>query len=267
MKLFIKNAILAAGLAAAMTSCNKDLKDDVTTTNDKLDAIQSSLDANENAYDFADGNALTLTASGYNKSNNEKFEKSFALDVARKSQNTMSVDHEVYENVYINSSTDNADFSFDTEEFQVYLYANKGDDNEQSAVNSYFTITISRVVNLEGISESDFKEWKENTTGVELSVGEAMVVDAELNLYELNEDGVNIWNSGYKSFDQAYEFSYGLEIDGFEYNAETRAISFKFDTENAVDFDEVFEDPGTFEISGEYAGNIYYIEDVALRTK
>ena len=259
MKLFIKNTILAAGIVAATTSCNKDLKDDVTTTNNKLDAIQSSLDSQSDSYDAVTGNKLNLTVDGFYTSNKEAFEKTFEFSKAFASEMTVEETFVVKEDENIDGADEN--FTYTERSFSISVNAkDPNQSSEASSTNSSVDFEFAVFTDVDGISETKFEDW----AGGDIKVGEADLDEASFDLKDYDSNGVNVW-SNYINLYQAGETSYGLKIKDFEYNPETRVISFSIETDNISNLDD--NSNQTLDITGTFSGKIERIEDSAYRTK
>ncbi len=260
MKLFIKNTILAAGLVAAATSCNKDLKDDVSTTNDKLDGIQAAIDNDSEAFDAVTGNKLDLTVDGFYTSNQEAFEKTFEFSKAFASDMTLEETFVVKEDEPINGTDEN--FTYTERNFSITVNTkNPYQSSEAGATNSSVEFEFTVFTDVVGISETKFEDW---LAGGDVKVGEVDLDDADFNLNDYDSNGINVWSIN-RDINAAGETSYGLKITDFVYEPETRKISFSIETINLDDLDANSDE--TLDITGTFSGKIARIEDSAYRTK
>jgi hypothetical protein len=263
---FSKNALLAAGLVAAMSSCNKDMKDEISTTKSNVESNQAVL-AEQNAaseaeiakqdslraldianaeteaaeqaaeeaaivaanegYYYSQSGTASIIAEGYNQSNGEKYsKKNLSLGYTTKSENTFTktemsgsyydyYDSDKGEYVYV-------DYSYTQEKWVVTFYSNTGSTIEDNALRSWFTVTITRNIDL--VSEASERTLENE--GIYLYIDEERVDGGYYNLTQ--DDGFNVW----KATDNFSEFYF--DISSFEYNETSHAIKFDLEsTENS----------------------------------
>lgn len=233
-------ALLATGIVV-LSSCNKDMQDNVTTTNDNVAAIQSSLDNQTDSYDItSSGSTATVTVEAYNQTDNEKEDpRTMVFKTVKKSVNTIT-------ETKGEGEWDNEDYTFVRQDFVVRLYSNNGNSSAKEDEQGYVTFNISRYVNVDGISESDF----EDELGYE-EPNKAFITSLSYNFKDYS-DNFDKWSAN-GTISTAGKDSYGVEIDNFEYNLnENNKISFTVETKNddADDYD--------MELTGDVSSKIYY---------
>ncbi len=206
-----------------LSACNKKVSDEISTTNENVENLQSSINGLTHAYDVREGSSGSLSITGWNQTRDEKYSsKQFDLNYALASTNTVEEDIRQMESVNING--DIYDFSYVTQSFNISLYSNSALTSEEQNTLSTIEITLYRYINLNGITASQFETWSgEEVDKIYLSNFEYDLKqrsnDFDLFLADgvLNASGTN---------------SYGMSISDFTYDSNSRDISFNLETKN-----------------------------------
>tara|TARA_B100000809_G_C15000448_1_gene481370 strand:+ start:179 stop:967 length:789 start_codon:yes stop_codon:yes gene_type:complete len=232
-----KNTLLAAGLVTAMSSCNKDLKDEVATTKENTQTTADYLNqeaANE-SYGFSNSGTATAVLEGFNNSDDKAFdEKTITLNVTAESENTIS--EGISESSYYSEITGvDVDYTYTTQYFSVEILSDNGTSNAGEANQSSITVELTRVISVDGISDSQFEETHDDVNSIQLVDGS----------YDFTDNGdFEKWSasgsisSPVDTDNNETLDSYGFTVDNFDYNEDTHKISFVVESTNESDADK-----------------------------
>jgi hypothetical protein len=258
---FSKNALLAAGLVVAMSSCNKDMKDEISTTKGNVESNQAALAAQNEAseaeiakqdslraldiatdladdeaeaaeeaadlaanagYTYSNDGVATVKAEGFD-TNGERYSTQLTLGVTNKAGNTYQVEERSYDGEY---------YDYDENEWV---------DLEYTYTEETWTVTLW---SNEGSSARDL-DFQSNVS-VTISRNsnlqgstESELDDANRNLYlnearidygsyNLKEDDGFYYNRAQGSINQSgCSTCYGYELGSdFNYVESSKAITF-----------------------------------------